>query len=178
MDPRKSQTSTATPAEPGGLFCDARASWLSRGKRDVCNMVGSARQYLGTGARAEAAPRQNSRLSQRCLALPSLAISLPIATYLAAKFKQMRSESSPPFRPWELVSPLGRQRNNQLSRRESQMSLVQRFLREETGATAIEYGLIAAGISIVIIAAVNGVGTQLQATFSSISSQLASDNGR
>jgi pilus assembly protein Flp/PilA len=58
------------------------------------------------------------------------------------------------------------------------MSLVERFLREETGATAIEYGLIAAGISIVIIAAVNGVGAQLQATFSSISSQLASDNGR
>ena len=58
------------------------------------------------------------------------------------------------------------------------MSMVQRFLRDEKGATAIEYGLIAAGIAIVIIAAVNGVGQQLQATFSSVSNTLASDNGR
>jgi pilus assembly protein Flp/PilA len=46
------------------------------------------------------------------------------------------------------------------------------FLRDETGATAIEYGLIAAGISIAIIAAVKGVGTKLNTTFSSISTQL------
>ena len=50
--------------------------------------------------------------------------------------------------------------------------LVLRFVNEETGATAIEYGLIAAGISIAIIAVVNGLGTQLNSTFSSISSQL------
>jgi len=52
------------------------------------------------------------------------------------------------------------------------MSLVSRFLRDEAGATAIEYGLIAAGISIAIIAVVNGLGTQLNTTFSSISTQL------
>ena len=46
------------------------------------------------------------------------------------------------------------------------------FLRDETGATAIEYGLIAAGISIAIIAAVKGVGTKLNTTFSSISTRL------
>jgi pilus assembly protein Flp/PilA len=46
------------------------------------------------------------------------------------------------------------------------------FLRNESGATAIEYGLIAAGISVAIIAAVNGLGTQLNATFTSISTQL------
>ena len=46
------------------------------------------------------------------------------------------------------------------------------FLRNESGATAIEYGLIAAGISVAIIAAVNGLGTKLNATFTSISSQL------
>ncbi len=46
------------------------------------------------------------------------------------------------------------------------------FLRDKSGATAIEYGLIAAGISIAIIAVVNGLGTQLNGTFSSISSQL------
>jgi pilus assembly protein Flp/PilA len=46
------------------------------------------------------------------------------------------------------------------------------FLKNESGATAIEYGLIAAGISIAIIAVVNGLGTQLNTTFSSISTQL------
>ena len=46
------------------------------------------------------------------------------------------------------------------------------FLKNESGATAIEYGLIAAGISVAIIAVVNGLGTQLNTTFSSISTQL------
>jgi len=48
-----------------------------------------------------------------------------------------------------------------------------KFLRDEAGVTAIEYGLIAAGISVVIIAAVNAVGGQLQTTFSTVSSSLA-----
>jgi len=52
------------------------------------------------------------------------------------------------------------------------MKKLQAFLRDESGATAIEYGLIAAGISVVIIAAVNGIGTKLHTTFSSVSSQL------
>ena len=46
------------------------------------------------------------------------------------------------------------------------------FLNDEPAATAIEYGLIAAGIAIAIIAVVNGLGTKLKTTFSSISSQL------
>ena len=46
------------------------------------------------------------------------------------------------------------------------------FLKDDTGATAIEYGLIAAGISVAIIAVVNGLGTQLNTSFSSISTQL------
>ena len=50
--------------------------------------------------------------------------------------------------------------------------LVLRFLKNDSGATAIEYGLIVAGISVAIIAMVNGVGTQLNATFTSISTQL------
>jgi pilus assembly protein Flp/PilA len=50
--------------------------------------------------------------------------------------------------------------------------LVRRFLRDECGATAIEYGLIAAGIAVAIIADVNALGTNLNTTFSSISSQL------
>ena len=46
------------------------------------------------------------------------------------------------------------------------------FLKNESGATAIEYGLIAAGIAVAIIAVVNGLGTQLSATFTSVSTQL------
>ena len=46
------------------------------------------------------------------------------------------------------------------------------FLKDETAATAIEYGLIAAGISVAIIAVVQGLGTKLNTTFTSISSSL------
>ena len=46
------------------------------------------------------------------------------------------------------------------------------FLKDETAATAIEYGLIAAGISVTIIAAVKGIGTKLNTSFGSISTQL------
>ena len=52
------------------------------------------------------------------------------------------------------------------------MTLFSRFLKNESGATAIEYGLIAAGISVAIIAVVNGLGTKLNTTFTSISTQL------
>jgi pilus assembly protein Flp/PilA len=52
------------------------------------------------------------------------------------------------------------------------MRLAIRFLKDEAGATAIEYGLIAAGISVAIIAVVNGIGTKLHTTFSAISTQL------
>ena len=47
-----------------------------------------------------------------------------------------------------------------------------RFLKDESGATAIEYGLIAACISVAIIAVVQGVGTKLTSTFTSIDSAL------
>jgi pilus assembly protein Flp/PilA len=46
------------------------------------------------------------------------------------------------------------------------------FLKDETAATAIEYGLIAAGIAVAIIAVVQGLGTKLNTTFSSVSSAL------
>jgi len=52
-------------------------------------------------------------------------------------------------------------------------TLVNRFVRDESGATAIEYGLIAAGISVAIIAVVNSLGSQLKSTFTTVSSQLA-----
>ena len=52
------------------------------------------------------------------------------------------------------------------------MSKLATFLKNEFGATAIEYGLIAAGISVAIIAVVNGLGTTLNDKFTSISTQL------
>jgi len=47
-----------------------------------------------------------------------------------------------------------------------------RFMKDESGATAIEYGLIAAGIAIAIISAVNGLGTKLSTNFVTISNSL------
>ena len=51
-------------------------------------------------------------------------------------------------------------------------NLIARFVKDESGATAIEYGLIAAGISLAIIAAVNGLGTTLNAKFTAINTSL------
>ena len=51
-------------------------------------------------------------------------------------------------------------------------NLVSRFVKDKSGATAIEYGLIAAGIAIAIITAVNGVGTKLSTNFGTISTSL------
>jgi pilus assembly protein Flp/PilA len=51
-------------------------------------------------------------------------------------------------------------------------NLVSRFLKDKSGATAIEYGLIAAGIAVVIIAAVQTVGSKLTTTFTSVSTAL------
>jgi pilus assembly protein Flp/PilA len=52
------------------------------------------------------------------------------------------------------------------------MSIVSRFLRDESGATAIEYGLIAAGIAVAIITAVQTLGTGLETTFTSVTTAL------
>jgi pilus assembly protein Flp/PilA len=52
------------------------------------------------------------------------------------------------------------------------MNLISRFVRDESGATAIEYGLIAALIAVAIIGAVRLVGTNLGTTFASISGNL------
>jgi pilus assembly protein Flp/PilA len=51
-------------------------------------------------------------------------------------------------------------------------SLFARFAEDESAATAIEYGLIAAGISVAIITVVNGIGTNLNTKFSAVSTQL------
>jgi pilus assembly protein Flp/PilA len=52
------------------------------------------------------------------------------------------------------------------------MNLISRFVRDESGATAIEYGLIAALIAVVIISAIQVVGTKLSTTFTNVSGNL------
>ena len=52
------------------------------------------------------------------------------------------------------------------------IKMLKEFLADESGATAIEYGLIAAGISLAIIAVVNGLGTTLNTKFTSINTSL------
>jgi len=52
------------------------------------------------------------------------------------------------------------------------MAILKSFLRDESGATAIEYGLIAAGISVAIIVTVQTLGTKLNTTFDNISTKL------
>jgi pilus assembly protein Flp/PilA len=52
------------------------------------------------------------------------------------------------------------------------MKMLRAFLADESGATAIEYGLLAAGISLAIIAVVNGLGTKLNTKFTSINTSL------
>jgi len=60
----------------------------------------------------------------------------------------------------------------QLSQEITTMSLIARFLRDDTGATAIEYGLIAAGISVAIIATVSSIGPKLATTFGKVDTAL------
>ena len=52
------------------------------------------------------------------------------------------------------------------------MSILKSFVRDESGATAIEYGLIAAGIAVAIITVVQGLGTKLSDTFSNITAAI------
>jgi pilus assembly protein Flp/PilA len=51
-------------------------------------------------------------------------------------------------------------------------NLVSRFMKDQSGATAIEYGLVAAGISVAIIAVVQGLGSKLNTTFNSVQTVL------
>jgi pilus assembly protein Flp/PilA len=66
----------------------------------------------------------------------------------------------------------GRQATAQRKEVIAMRSMLRKFLADESGATAIEYGLIAAGISLAIIAVVNGLGTKLNTKFTSINNSL------
>ena len=56
------------------------------------------------------------------------------------------------------------------------MKFINKLLRDEQGATAIEYGLIAALIAVAAITAMQGLGNELSTTFSTVSSQMGSAN--
>jgi pilus assembly protein Flp/PilA len=56
------------------------------------------------------------------------------------------------------------------------MKFINKLFRDEAGATAIEYGLIAALIAVAAITAMNGLGNQLKTTFNTTSSQMATAN--
>ena len=56
------------------------------------------------------------------------------------------------------------------------MTFFSKLIRDEAGATAIEYGLIAALIAVAVMTTVSGLGTQLNSTFSKTSSQLNTAN--
>ena len=58
------------------------------------------------------------------------------------------------------------------------MKFIKKFFRNEEGATAIEYGLIAALIAVAAITAMNGLGDQLQTTFNTTSSQMKAANDK
>jgi pilus assembly protein Flp/PilA len=71
----------------------------------------------------------------------------------------------------------GRFKPHQENQMNKMQMAIKRFWADEEGVTAIEYGLIAALIAVVIIASVKIVGTQLDATFSKIGTELTTANG-
>ena len=84
----------------------------------------------------------------------------------------MRSQQLSLNGPTGVLSDRNNRRLADASYTPPMLAIVRAFLRDESAATATEYGPIAAGISVAIIAVVNGLGTKLKTTFSSISSQL------
>lgn len=67
-----------------------------------------------------------------------------------------------------------REREGDFRAENAMHNLIFRFVRDERGATAIEYAIIAAGISIVILAAVQAIGTALNLTFTDVKGNLSS----
>jgi pilus assembly protein Flp/PilA len=75
--------------------------------------------------------------------------------------------------PCQFVHAPGRRQGTSKNPREQEMRrIIVSFINDQAGATAIEYGLIAAGISIAIIVAVNGIGGTLNTTFTGVNTQL------
>jgi pilus assembly protein Flp/PilA len=76
---------------------------------------------------------------------------------------------------YALVKAIGKNGSDRQTRMDQgvlAMKILSRFLKDQSGATAIEYGLLAAGISVAIIVVVQGLGTKLNATFTTVSNAL------
>jgi pilus assembly protein Flp/PilA len=74
---------------------------------------------------------------------------------------------------WSEYRPRGSRSDSHVWIKELPMNkLIKRFANDESGATAIEYGLIAAGISVAIIAVLQGLGSKLNTTFTSVQTAL------
>jgi pilus assembly protein Flp/PilA len=71
-----------------------------------------------------------------------------------------------------LPDPRERNRVSEVKPKQGKGKMIQKFLRDESGATAIEYGLIAAGIAVAIITVVQGLGTKLTSTFTAVQGAL------
>ena len=84
----------------------------------------------------------------------------------ADRFKRRKIDKYPE------VYAIGFSRLLILAGNRSRMKTIQRFLADESGATAIEYGLIAAAIALAIIVVVNGLGSKLNSKFTSINNSL------
>jgi pilus assembly protein Flp/PilA len=72
----------------------------------------------------------------------------------------------------QITAPGTARRQPRVDLMELKMKNLMNFVKDESGATAIEYGLIAAGISVAIIAVVQGLGTKLHTTFTSVQTAL------
>jgi len=73
---------------------------------------------------------------------------------------------------WETTANRIQLRQSRVYQGATMKTLFQRFVKDQSGATAIEYGLIAAGISVAIITVVKNVGTNLNGTFVSVQNAL------
>jgi len=114
-------------------------------------------QFFRDASRAVQSARYMASLGDRCepLRRPVPRVCLELKAILAA--------------PLACFGYLSRSQS-----KEATMRFISKLLRDDSGATAIEYGLIAALISVVIIGAVTLVGSHLSATFNSIATALAS----
>jgi pilus assembly protein Flp/PilA len=87
------------------------------------------------------------------------------------RFSGQAVRNEKPDMPWQFRCH-GISGPQELCMRALMSRLVSRFLADQSGATSIEYCLIAAGLSIVIVTVVNGIGTQLNTKYTSVSGAL------
>jgi pilus assembly protein Flp/PilA len=96
---------------------------------------------------------------------------MPVSGNQPQEFQQFERFDTPSLQSASVQTPTYWGLSGKLSE-ELSMSKIARFFRDESGATAIEYGLIAAGISVAIITVVGSLGSSLNTTFTSVQTAL------